>query len=167
MKKMQNEYEYLNSEIVLIWSDFSVIATRPSSMYTNSPYCTNNIGHRFSDAGFSILSMECILKSFVGELDICREQMKHLKWYNIERKYDLSNKIASHESDVRLMSLLVERYYERSNDVSAIIEKKRVVKDRMKMLRERKQRIVDELHEYKLSLAFDKCDEMCADADAE
>ena len=163
IKKVQDERKYLNAMKVTIWSNFCVIATPPSSMYSNSPYHTNNIGERIAEAGGSISTVESLLKHFTEQIKIDEEQMKRLKWYNIRKTHKLSDEIASHKSDVRLLSLLIEQYYKKSEDIAAMIEKERVVKKRMEMLYECKQRIIDELHDCELSLTFEECDKLCAD----
>jgi len=119
-KEMNSKRNALENTIRRGWKSLGVIATIKSSVHLYKP-CNddnNNLGYRFGDAYYPIDNILLHLRGYKLYLDQHKQKYeKYSKWYQLIKRFTISLKIEEYEEDIRLFSLLIERY---NNDESLI-----------------------------------------------
>lgn len=155
-KELDAREKDVSDRIKGIWVSFGVVATPRSSMYSSSAWNNNYIGINCCDCE----NIGWLLKAF-REL-LAEYQQKYAKsheWYQFMDRRVLSEKIKTHEEDVRLLTLLYNRC-RRSRELQAAVDEKRCLNAEIKKISTQIQDAENEMKP-KCAQYFPPIDDVC------
>lgn len=151
-KEMVIRSERLDNNIQHLWESFFVVATKKSSWYyynfdgESNIDDINNIGHRFWNTSNPIESIISVHKCYKMEMVMHKQEYeKFHKWYQLLKRYAITQKIETCKENIRLFYLLIKRY-NNSESLTEKTEEKHCMEVEIKNLRKRIQTMQNKLN---------------------